>query len=170
MTMRLGCITLGNRWACTLWAAAASLANANSVYLNEAGRKNLEIIRLSIAPAPVFEDPVRRMPYIRCIIVAERAALNPTARADEAAGRPDYDLIAFDAGGEQRSATAKISALWINHIDPDFDTDLEVRWLFSNRDQVAGVALASRPYFALARRAADPLGYLQPSGFSPTRG
>ncbi len=158
--MRLGCLTLGNRWTAGLFAAGVSLAHGDSVYLNEAGRKNLETIRQQIAPAPVFEDPVRRMPYIRCMIVGERAALNPTARADEAAGQPDYDLIAFDAGGDQRSATAKISGLWINHIDPDFDTDLDVRWLFSNRDQAAGVALASRAYFGMARRAVDPQGQL----------
>jgi len=147
-------------WLTFLLLAAPLPCLADSIYLNEEGRRNLDALRLRIVPAPIFEDAAQKLSFIRCVIVGERAARNSAASYKSVEGSPDYDIVAFDGSGDQRSGTVTISAAWIEHIRPDIDSDLDVRSQFSNRDQLTGVALGSRAYFAMARRAVDPQGNL----------
>lgn len=148
-------------WGLTCLLLASPLPSfADSIYLNAEGRRNLDVLRLRMAPAPIFEDVAQKLPFIRCVIVGERPARNPAAPYKSVDGSPEYDVVAFDGSGDRRSGTVTISDAWIQHIQPDIDSDLDVRSLFSNRDRLAGVALGSRAYFAMARRAADPQGTL----------
>lgn len=145
---------------CLLLASSPLPSFADSIYLNAEGRRNLDVLRLRLAPAPIFEDAAQNLPFIRCVIVGERPARDPAAPYKSVDGSPEYDVVAFDGSGDQRSGTVTISDAWIHSIQPDIDSDLDVRSLFSNRDRLAGVALGSRAYFGMARRAADPQGTL----------
>ncbi len=118
------------------------------------------MLRLRFAPADVFEDPVQKLPYIRGVIVDARPARDVTARPKTVEGSPEYEVVAFDATGERRSRPAALSDAWVHAIAPEINSDIDVRALFSDRDRLAGVALGSRAYFAMARRAADPSGRL----------
>lgn len=97
---------------------------------------------------------------IRCVIIGARPARDLTASFQSIEGSPEYDFIAFDASGEKRSRKVTISHFWLTIIRNEFDSDLDIRSLMSNRDEVMGIALSSRKYFALARRAVDPTGAL----------
>ena len=147
-------------WALLLLMLFPAASGADAIYLNAEGRKNLDLIRVRIRPTPLFTDPILNMPFIRGVVVGERPARNPKAPYKTLEGSPEYDVIAFDDSGDSRSEVATISDAWIDHIQPDIDSDLDVRSYFSNRDELAGVPLGSRAYFAMARRAADPNGKL----------
>jgi hypothetical protein len=146
-------------WLFCLVLTSPFAAFADSIYLNAEGQKNLDVLRLRLRPAPIFQD-AQGQSFIRGVIVGERAALDPKAPYNTIQGSPEYDVVAFDASGDQRSATVAISDAWINYIQNDIDSELDIRYLFSDRDRLAGVALGSRAYFGMVRRAADPDGAL----------
>ena len=147
-------------WSITIVLALVRPCAADSIYLNAEGRKNLDILRLRIVPAVVLQDPARGMPFIRGVIVGERPAPKPAAPYKTLDGSPEYDVIAFDSTGDRRSEPFTISDAWIEYVQPDFDSELDIRAAFSNRDELTGVALASRAYFGMVRRAIDPKGTL----------
>ncbi len=136
------------------------VAVADTIYLSPEGLKNRDVLRVRLAPAVIFEEPMSKRSYISCIVVGERGARTPSAPFNTLEGRPEYTIIAFDASGAERSENVTINGLWIQAVVPDLDTDLDVRALFSNRDQLSGIAMGSRNYFAMARRAGDPTGAL----------
>ena len=149
------------RVCCLSWVfLAPAPCFADSIFLNAEGQKHLDVLRLRVLPGIVQQHPQRGVPFIRCVIVGERAARDVKAPYMSVEGSPEYDIVAFDATGDRRSAPVPISRAWIEFIEPDFDSDLDIRSLFSNRDERAGVALGSRAYFAMVRRAADPKGTL----------
>jgi len=137
-----------------VWVSCTTVS-ADFFYLTTEGVRHLDEIQSAIAPV-TLQTNARGERYFHGIAIDAHPASDRSASWNSNEGRAQWTVIAFAADGTARSRKpTRLSEHWIR-VDQQWDTLLDMRILFSNRDKLINAELGSRRYRSSVMEAMYP--------------